>query len=261
MKGQSFLLATLSFSALWIAGCAGSRLQDGKGQYSLAEDPCARIDQAHVAITPTPREHEGWMIRHKQVLELNKRQDVQLVFIGNSLTQRWEKQGAPVWNEYYAKRNAVNMGFDGDGTQNVLWRLDHGEIDNISPKLVVLMIGSNHVNGSKIKEIADGIKAICCRIRTRLPATKILLMAILPRGDASAAAAYRLNKASEEASKIADGRMIFYLNISEKFLDEDGNISSDLMTVDGVHLSFNGYKKLAEEMEPVIAKHIGQKPE
>ena len=184
-----------------------------------------------------------------------------MIFVGNSLTQRWEKQGVPIWNEYYAQRRALNLGFDGDRTQNVLWRLDNGEIDGITPRLAIVMIGSNHVNDENFMDIADGIKAVCCRIRTKLPDTRILLMAILPRGDASTAAAVRLNKASEEASKIADNRSIYYLNISEKFLNESGNVSTDLMTVDGVHLSLKGYRKLAEEMEPLIRKVLNEKDE
>ena len=151
------------------------------------------------------------------------------------------------------------MGFDGDGTQNVLWRLDHGELDGISPKLAVVMIGSNHVNGYTVEEIADGIKAVCCRIRTKLPNTKILLLGILPRGDASAAAAYRLNKASEVSSKIVDNRMIYYLNVSERFLDKDGNVSKEMTVVDRVHLSSQGYKTLAEAIEPTISKLMGKR--
>ena len=79
-----------------------------------------------------------------------------------------------------------------------------------------------------------------------------MLLAILPRSDASAA--YRLNKASEEASRIADGRMIFYLNASEKFLDKEGYVNQDLRVADGEHLNLKGYKILAEVMEPAILK-------
>jgi lysophospholipase L1-like esterase len=225
----------------------------------IVENPCVTINKGHAAVVPASRP-AGWMVRHNAILERIKKGNVRMIFVGNSLTQRWENAGIQVWNKYYATRNAVNMGFDGDRTQHVLWRLDHGEIDNISPKLAVVMIGSNHVNGYTVEEISDGIKAVCCRIRTKLPGTKILLLGILPRGDdASAAAAYRLNKASEEASRIADNRMIYYLNISEKFLDKDGNISGELMTADKVHLTPKGYQALADAMEPTISKIITRK--
>ncbi len=222
----------------------------------VAEDPCAGSNKVHTAVTPVPRQYDYWFADHNAIVERNKHSKVDMIFIGNSITKRWDIQ---VWNEYFAARNPVNMGFDGDGTQNVLWRLDHGELDGISPKLAVVMIGSNHVNGYTVEEIADGIKAVCCRIRTKLPNTKILLLGILPRGDASAAAAYRLNKASEVASKIVDNRMIYYLNVSERFLDKDGNVSKEMTVVDRVHLSSQGYKTLAEAIEPTISKLMGKR--
>ncbi|MGV3684840.1 MAG: GDSL-type esterase/lipase family protein [Daejeonella sp.] len=219
----------------------------------VVENPCVE-SKAHEAVTPVPRERAAWMVRHNAVVERIKQGKADVIFVGNSLTQRWESTGADTWNKYYAAYNAVNMGFDGDKTQNVLWRLDHGEIDGISPKLAIVLIGSNHVEGYSAEEIADGIKAVCCRLITRLPDTKILLLSILPRGTATAAAADRLNKASEQASKIADRRRIFYLNISKMFLETDGTVSKDLMTADRVHLTSKGYETLATAINPTVSK-------
>ena len=217
------------------------------------------INNSYTSVEPYPRPGADWMARHEAVLERIKQGRVDMVLIGDSLTQRWEGEGKELWYKYYASRHAVNMGFDGDGTSQVLWRLDHGEIDGISPKLAVVLIGSNHVNSKIVEEITEGIKAVCCKIRTKLPHTKILLLAIVPRGDASAAAAYGLNKASEDASQIADGRTIFYLNMREKFIDKDGNVRKDLVVIDGVHLNSNGYKIWAETMEPIVSKLMGEK--
>lgn len=219
----------------------------------VVENPCAG-GKAHEAVKPVPRERATWMVRHNAVVERIKQGKADLIFVGNSLTQRWESAGFDVWNKHYAAYNAVNMGFDGDKTQNVLWRLDQGEIEGISPKLAIVLIGSNHVEGYSAEEIADGIKAVCCRLITRLPDTKILLLSILPRGTATAAAADRLNKASEQASKIADRRRIFYLNISKMFLEPDGTVSIDLMTVDRVHLTSKGYETLAKAINPTVFK-------
>lgn len=235
------------------AGCVAAR-------YSQAvETVCGNQTQHHAAVIPVTRTHKVWMDRHHQLLDRIRQGNADLLFIGNSITQRWESSGRQVWERYYAHRNAVNLGVDGDGTQHVLWRLDHGEIDGLSPKLVVLLIGSNHVNGYLPSEIADGIKAICCRLRNKLPKARILLLGILPRGDASAAAAYRLNKASELASAIADNRKIFFLNVSEKFLSADGSVSTEMTTIDRVHLSPAGYALLAAELEPTIARLMGEK--
>lgn len=238
-------------------GCTETKNSLGGTSNLVPLNPCAGPIKKHIAVTPVTRPFDNWMDRHNVILERNMKRNADLIFIGNSLTQRWESNGKEVWEKYYSNRNALNMGFDGDGTQHVLWRIDHGEIDGLSPKVVVLLIGSNHVNGYKIEEISDGIKAIVCRIRTKLPETKILVLGILPRGDATAAAAYRLNKASEEASRMADNKYIFYLNCSEKFLDKDGNISKTLMVEDGVHLTVEGYRLLAGQLEPLISKWMG----
>jgi lysophospholipase L1-like esterase len=130
--------------------------------------------------------------------------------------------------------------------------LDNGLLDGINPKLVVLLIGSNHVNNYEAEEIIDGIQTIACSIRTKLPETKLLLVGVLPRGTASPAGAYRLAKASEGASKIADNRTIHYLDVAERFFDKNGNVSLELMTEDRVHLSEAGYFTLADALRPTI---------
>lgn len=253
MSKLCFFVFFGSVALICISGCMSVR------HSRTMEDICGNDEVHHAAVIPATRPHKVWMDRHLQLLERVKQGNIALLFIGNSITQRWESSGVQAWEHYYGNRKAANLGVDGDGTQHVLWRLDHGEIDGISPKLVVLLIGSNHVNGYLPSEIADGMKAICCRLRTKLPDTKILLLGILPRGDASAAAAYRLNKASELASSMVDNRMIFYLDVGEKFLTVDGNVSSELTTVDNVHLSPEGYETLAAALEPTIAKLLNEK--
>lgn len=106
-----------------------------------------------------------------------------MLFIGDSITHGWEGGAKEYWDKYYAPRNAVNLGFNGDRTQDVLWRLDHGEIDGIFPKLAVLMIGTNNsnVDWNTAKEISEGVQAICCRLRMKLPHTKILILGVFPR--------------------------------------------------------------------------------
>src|SRR5438093_9326345 len=110
------------------------------------------------AVIPVPREG-NWMKRHESFNERVKQGNVDLIFIGDSITQGWEANGKAVWAEYYAKRNAVNLGIGGDRTQHVLWRLDHGNIDGINPKLAVLMIGTNNSGGNTSEQIAAGVKA------------------------------------------------------------------------------------------------------
>ena len=210
--------------------------------------------KSHAAIVPVPREN-WWDIRHEQVLKQVKKGNVDMLFIGDSITHGWEHNGRKFWDKYYAPRNAVNMGFNGDQTQHVLWRLDHGEIDGISPKLAVLMIGTNNSNGNDYtsEQIADGIKAICWKIRQKLPRTKILILAIFPRGSGPSLQREKNAQASELASQIADGKTIHYLNINETFLEDDGTLPKDIMP-DLLHPNGKGYKIWAETIEPKIAE-------
>ena len=123
-----------------------------------------------------------------------------------------------MWAKYYGKRNAVNLGIGGDRTQHVLWRLDHGNVDGISPKLAVLMIGTNNSNGTDntAEEIAAGIKAIVKKLRTKLPQTKVLILAVFPRGEKPNPQREKNAKASEIAAKLADDKMVFFLDIGAK---------------------------------------------
>src|SRR5512140_3572881 len=141
--------------------------------------------RAHLAVTPQSRPDDWWMPRHKAVVDRVKQGNVDLIFIGDSITHGWEVEGKQVWDKYYAKRNAVNMGFGGDKTQNVLWRLENGETAGISPKLAILRIGTNGSKGDEYtaSQIGEGIVAICQKLREDLPNTKILILAIFPRGE------------------------------------------------------------------------------
>ena len=183
-----------------------------------------------------------------------------LLFIGNSITHGWENTGKKYWDRYYASRNAVNMGFGGDWTQHVLWRLDHSDFSHISPKLAVVLIGTNNSNGNDntAQEIADGIIAICGRLRARLPKMKILLLAIFPRGPEPCAQRDKIAAASLLASKIADGKMIHYLEITKHFLSDDGKISPSIMP-DYLHPNEEGYRIWAEAMEPIVSVLLGEK--
>jgi beta-glucosidase len=234
-------------------------------------NPCDVKLNSHSAVTPVPRLDKGWWTtRHNAILERNKQGNVDLIMVGDSITHYWEKGGKQIWDQYYAKRNAVNMGFSGDKTQNVLWRLQNGEVNNINPKLAVLMIGTNNSKKDDYtsEQIADGIKAIVCELRTKLPNTKVLILAIFPRGsdkqresktqDAVPNPQWgKNNKAGKLASKIADNKMIYYLDINKKFLNKKGVLTREVMP-DLLHPQEKGYKIWAEAMEPTIVKLMGE---
>ncbi len=112
---------------------------------------------------------------------MKKHPDAQLLFIGDSITHGWEGGGKEVWQKYYEKRHAINLGIGGDRTEHVLWRLDHGNLDGLHPKLAVLMIGTNNSGSNTSEEIADGVQAIVEKLRTKVPECKVLILDIFPR--------------------------------------------------------------------------------
>jgi beta-glucosidase len=213
---------------------------------------------ANKAVVPMPRQKDWWVERQRQVVERVKRGNVDLILIGDSITHGWDKQ-PELWNKHFAPRNAVNMGFSGDQTQQVLWRLEYGGLDGISPKLAMVMIGTNNSNRNDYtaEQIADGIVAICRTLRQRLPETKILLLAIFPRGEKPSAQREKNARASRLASRIADNKHLFYMDINDKFLEPDGTLSKEIMP-DLLHPNERGYRIWIDAVEPEIEKLMGE---
>ena len=222
---------------------------------------CPAQDKPNDAVVPVPREG-GWKTRHESFNAKAKQGDIDLVFIGDSITQGWEgappRGGRDVWAEFYGKRKALNLGIGGDRTQHVLWRLDNGNIDGIKPKLAVLMIGTNNSGSNTSEQIAEGVKAIVEKLRTKLPETKVLVLAIFPRGEDKTVKNRQVNEgANEIIKKLADDKMVFYLDIGPKFLAEDGTLSRDVMP-DLLHLNDKSYRTWAESIEPSVKKLMGE---
>jgi beta-glucosidase len=213
--------------------------------------------QENDAIKPVPRDG-GWVKRHESFNERVKQGNVDLIFIGDSITQGWEKSGKEAWAANYGQRNAVNLGISGDRTQHVLWRLDNGNIEGIKPKLAVIMIGTNNSGSNTSEQIAEGITAIVRRLRDKLPETKVLLLGIFPRGADDNDARRKVNAgANQIVAKLADGQMIEYLDIGPKFLGEGNTLSKEVMP-DLLHLSPSAYKTWAQSIESHVARMMGE---
>ncbi|WP_241556903.1 GDSL-type esterase/lipase family protein [Marinomonas hwangdonensis] len=180
-------------------------------------------------------------------------------FLGDSITHSWEAGGSSIWAQYYQSRKALNLGFNGDRTEHVLWRLMNGEIDHIQPKLVVLLIGTNNT-GHRMDfadETALGVESILSVVKQKLPNTIVLLLAIFPR---SAKLAQRLRKLNDEVNQkirlFEDKINVFFLNINHLFIDGEGELSSNIMP-DFLHPSDSQYQRMAEALEPMIAMFLG----
>lgn len=215
-------------------------------------------DKPNDAVVPVPRDG-NWMKRHESFNERVKKGNVDLLLIGDSITHGWESSGKPVWEKYYTPRNAVNLGIGGDRTQHVLWRLDNGNVEGISPKAAVLMIGTNNSGTNTPAQIAEGVEAVVKKLRTKLPKTKILVLAIFPRGADANDAKRKVNiEANRSIAKLADGEMVHFLDISDKFLNEDGTLSKEVMP-DLLHLNEKSYTTWAQATEPKLKELMGEK--
>jgi len=202
-----------------------------------------------------------WMPRHKEKLAERKKMDkVDLLFVGDSITHGWEQSGKAVFNKYYKDRNTLNIGFSGDRTEHVLWRFENGAIDDIDPKLAVVMIGTNNTGHrmDPADETTLGIETIVSDLKQRLPKTKVLLLAVFPR-DETATGEHRVrnDEINERIKKLANNKDVFFLDIGDKFLDEDGNLPKKIMP-DLLHPNAEGYKIWAEAMEGMIKKLMGE---
>jgi len=209
-------------------------------------------------VTPVPRD-ANWMKRHDLINSRAVPGEVDLLFIGDSITQGWEGAGKAAWAKFYGPRKAMNAGIGGDRTQHVLWRIDNGNVAGITPKVAVVMIGTNNAKGDEPAHTAAGIEAIVKQLRKKLPATKILLLGVFPRGATPEDALRKKNTAVNEIiAKLDDGEHVFYLDIGPKFLTADGTLEKAIMP-DLLHLSPRGYEIWAESIEPKLAELLGGK--
>lgn len=228
-------------------------------ELDLAKDETRFGGPSHVAVTPASRDG-GWMRRHEGFNERVAKGDVDLIFVGDSITQGWEGAGKEVWERSYGKRKAVNLGIGGDQTQHVLWRLDHGNVAGISPKAAVVMIGTNNSGGdlSNASQIVDGVKAVVETLRAKLPGTRILLLAIFPRGERFNDQRGKICQVNQTLQKLDDGEFVRYLDIGHHFLQMDGSLSREIMP-DFLHLTPKGYELWASAIEAPLARLLGEK--
>lgn len=205
-------------------------------------------------------EKNWWQERHENKLAAAQQGNWELVFLGDSITHSWESTGKKTWQQYYGKRKSLNLGFSGDRTEHVLWRLDHGELDGYKPKVIVLMIGTNNTGHRQDppKAIAAGVKKILERIKAKSPQTKVLLLGIFPRA-AQKDNAQRVNndKTNVLLAKLADDR-VEYLDINDRFLMPNGTLSKEIMP-DLLHPKQKGYAIWAEAIEPTLKKMLGER--
>jgi len=213
---------------------------------------------------PLPRTDHNSAIAHEQLLEKARRGGIDIYFIGDSITRRWDANDCPQfqanWNQNFHGWNAADFGWGADRTQNILWRLENGELDGVNPKVIVILAGTNNVgrgpgDDAKADDIAKGIKAIIDLCRKKAPQARIVLTAIFPRND-SMLANPTINRVNQEIAQFADGKTVRFININDKLADKDGKLF-DGMTVDKLHPSLKGYQIWADSLKPIFTEWLG----
>ena len=231
-----------------------------------------------LAATPLSRmDLPGWRARHEAKLEELRTRRVDLVFLGDSITEDWEKHGppawqdfAPVWQRFYGDRNAINLGFTGDTTAHLLWRIENGEIAGIAPKVAAILIGANNLGRLhwSAEDTIAGVDAIIAQLRLRLPHTRLVLLGILPndRSAWTTETGLAVNRALARRYGSGSGSDVAFLDVGHVFL-QDGRLNRDLfydpkMTPPrpALHPSAQGQALMAEAIEPTIAALMGDRP-
>jgi len=195
-----------------------------------------------------------WLTKHRQFVEVAKRGNVDVLFLGDSLMAGWRDKGAGIWERHFESLRVANFGIGGDRTHEVLWRLRDGELDGILPKVVVLMAGTNNIScGESPQHIADSIAGILSEIRTRLPKTKILLLGIFPRGKGRNLLRDKIEQANAFISKLSDGNKIIFMDVGASFMDSNKRISGEIM-FDYLHLTRKGYEIWARSIKGQVVR-------
>ena len=217
---------------------------------------------------PAPRTDPNSLIAHEQLLEKAKKDHIDIYFEGDSITRRWGATDYPEllanWKKNFFGWNAADFGWGGDKTENILWRLENGELDGVHPKIIVLLAGTNNIGNhvpsegadAKVADVTSGIQAILRILQAKAPEATILLMAIFPRND-NLAVMPIIDRINDNLSKLADGRKIRFLNINDKLADRDGKLFDGMMNPDKLHPALKGYQVWADALKPIFTEILG----
>jgi lysophospholipase L1-like esterase len=223
---------------------------------------------AESSTEPRPRD-PNWVKRHEGFVEIAKQGGVDVLFLGDSITDFWRREhptqgGKKVFDANFGHLRTANFGISGDRTQHVLWRLENGELDGIKPKVVVLMIGTNNTGlerdgttpRNRPTEVIEGVTAIVNKLRTKLPEAKILLFGIFPRAEKPDHPQRKeIAEINAAIAKLHDGKTVRYLDIGARFLAPDGTLPKEVMP-DFLHPNEKGYEIWAAEIKGPLAEML-----
>jgi lysophospholipase L1-like esterase len=223
------------------------------------------LHHAVPASAPVARVDANSMTAHEQLLAKAAAGGIDVYFQGDSIVRRWGATDYPEllanWKQNFFGWNAADFGWGADRTQNILWRLEHGELDNVNPKVIVLLAGTNNVGAqpgddAKVEDITNGIKRIVDLSRAKAPNATIVITAIFPRNDNMAVMPV-IDRINANIAKLADGKTVRYLNVNDKLADKDGRLYEGMMNADKLHPALKGYQVWADALKPILTEILG----
>lgn len=208
---------------------------------------------------PVPRTDDAWQAEHQRLNQLAGKDSAKLIFLGGTAAARWHTDGRDAWKEFYADRAALNLGVEGDRSENVLWRIEHGNLDDCHPRLIVLEIGADDLaGGATPPQVADGISAVVRAVRQKLPECQLLILGLPPRGPTADDPQRRsIAEVNGLASNIADWQRVHFLDAGHALPDDDGTLSETSVTKEAT-LTEEGYRRWADAIEFKIAELLGE---
>ena len=214
---------------------------------------------------PVERRDPNSRLAHQQLIAKTKQGTIDIYFEGDSITRRWGATDYPRllahWRKQFHGWNAANFGWGGDTTHNILWRLQNGELDGVSPKVIVLQAGTNNLpwsgpaDDAAVDDVVGGIKAIVATFREKAPGATIVLTALFPRPQ-NKALAPAIGRINEQLARLADGKKIRFVNINDRLTDDRGDLLPGV-SGDGVHLEEKGYDAWAAALKPIFTELLG----
>jgi len=215
---------------------------------------------------PVPRTDQNSMIAHEELLAKKTKGRIDVYFVGDSITRRWGALDYPEllenWKANFFGWNAADFGWGADRIQNMLWRLEHGELDDVHPKAIVILAGTNNVGTepageAKVADITRGLKALIDACRLRAPAAVIILTAIFPRND-NMAVMPEIVQINRNLAGFADGKQMRYLDVNDRLADKEGRLFEGMMNErDKLHPTVKGYQVWADGLKPILTEILG----
>jgi lysophospholipase L1-like esterase len=235
------------------------------GMAMIALLPAQTVPADH----PAPRTDKNSQIAHEQLLAKAKQGRIDVYFEGDSITRRWGATDYPEllenWKRNFFGWNAADFGWGADRVENILWRLENGELDDVNPKVIVLLAGTNNVGNrvppegveGAVANVTKGLEAVVRVMQSKAPNAVIILMGIFPRND-NLAVMPEIEKINANLAGMADGRKIRYLNINGQLTGNDGKLRDGMMNDrDKLHPVLNGYQVWADALKPVFIELLG----